>query len=330
MVLVAGNNWINFAKKWRCFDALVTDWQWPIYHSPFICRCQTFPQPSFLGRLIKQVFNKTKLHLSSRTSERWREKHLGMNINDRFGKLLFSTENFSRTSRSLHEATSRRKDPNLTAWRLTGAASACTCHSNSGYCLYLCWPVEWCEQDKTQEPVFGANVLQTNSKKITMGAESSSMAKLLLKVRGKFLDWHLNLDPNQTNGIFFFFIHSFTFGGMTVRPWYQNLNRVHKHQKTIWCGLMKSNLSAISKFYKCQKWFGFRIKVHRCNFMPCSYRADAAMQIQRMFSIPFRGFIQHVHGHLEPHTVDMSQWQPAHWNNVNIEFMPTRLFEWKK
>lgn len=24
---VADNNWINFAEKWMCFDALVADWQ---------------------------------------------------------------------------------------------------------------------------------------------------------------------------------------------------------------------------------------------------------------------------------------------------------------
>ena len=70
---VADNNWINFAEKWMCFDALVADWQSagfsPIYHSPFICCCQTFPQPPFQGRLIKQLFNKTKRHLHSRRTE---------------------------------------------------------------------------------------------------------------------------------------------------------------------------------------------------------------------------------------------------------------------
>ena len=70
---VADNNWINFAEKWMCFDALVADWQSagfsPIYHSPFICRCQTFPQPPFQGRLIKQLFNKTKRHLHSQRTE---------------------------------------------------------------------------------------------------------------------------------------------------------------------------------------------------------------------------------------------------------------------
>lgn len=71
---VADNNWINFAEKWMCFDALVADWQSagfsPIYHSPFICCCQTFPLPPFQGRLIKQLFNKTKRHLRSRRTER--------------------------------------------------------------------------------------------------------------------------------------------------------------------------------------------------------------------------------------------------------------------
>lgn len=70
---VADNNWINFAEKWMCFDALVADWQSagfsPIYHSPFICCCQTFPQPPFQGRLIKQLFNKTKRHLHSQRTE---------------------------------------------------------------------------------------------------------------------------------------------------------------------------------------------------------------------------------------------------------------------
>lgn len=70
---VADNNWINFAEKWMCFDALVADSQSagfsPIYHSPFICCCQTFPQPPFQGRLIKQLFNKTKRHLHSQRTE---------------------------------------------------------------------------------------------------------------------------------------------------------------------------------------------------------------------------------------------------------------------
>lgn len=70
---VADNNWINFAEKWMCFDALVADWQSPgfspIYHSPFICCCQTFPQPPFQCRLIKQLFNKTKRHLRSQRTE---------------------------------------------------------------------------------------------------------------------------------------------------------------------------------------------------------------------------------------------------------------------
>lgn len=70
---VADNNWINFAEKWMCFDALVADWQSagfsPIYHSPFICCCQTFPQPPFQCRLIKQLFNKTKRHLHSQRTE---------------------------------------------------------------------------------------------------------------------------------------------------------------------------------------------------------------------------------------------------------------------
>lgn len=70
---VADNNWINFAEKWMCFDALVADWQSAgfssIYHSPFICCCQTFPQPPFQCRLIKQLFNKTKRHLHSQRTE---------------------------------------------------------------------------------------------------------------------------------------------------------------------------------------------------------------------------------------------------------------------
>lgn len=70
---VADNNWINFAEKWMCFDALVADWQSagfsPVYHSPFICRCQTFPRPPFQCRLIKQLFNKTKRHLHGRRTE---------------------------------------------------------------------------------------------------------------------------------------------------------------------------------------------------------------------------------------------------------------------
>lgn len=70
---VADNNWINFAEKWMCFDALVADWQSagfsPIYHSSFICCCQTFPLPPFQGRLIKQLFNKTKRHLHSQRTE---------------------------------------------------------------------------------------------------------------------------------------------------------------------------------------------------------------------------------------------------------------------
>lgn len=71
----AGNNWINFAEKWTCCDAPVADWQpagaRPVYHSPFICCCQTFPRPPpFQGRLIKQVFNKTKQHLHHQRTER--------------------------------------------------------------------------------------------------------------------------------------------------------------------------------------------------------------------------------------------------------------------
>lgn len=78
---VADNNWINFAEKLMCFDALVADWQSagfsPIYHSPFICCCQTFPQPPFQGRLIKQLFNKTKRHLHSRRTEQGSQRREG-------------------------------------------------------------------------------------------------------------------------------------------------------------------------------------------------------------------------------------------------------------
>lgn len=56
-----------------CFDALVAEWQSagfsPIYHSAFICCCQTFPQPPFQGRLIKQLFNKTKRHFHRQRTE---------------------------------------------------------------------------------------------------------------------------------------------------------------------------------------------------------------------------------------------------------------------
>ena len=56
-----------------CFDALVAEWQSagfsPIYHSAFICCCQTFPQPLFQGRLIKQLFNKTKRHFHRQRTE---------------------------------------------------------------------------------------------------------------------------------------------------------------------------------------------------------------------------------------------------------------------
>lgn len=78
---VADNNWINFAEKWMCFDALVADWQSagfsPIYHSPFICCCQTFPQPPFQARLIKQLFNKTKRHLHHQRTEQGFTAHGG-------------------------------------------------------------------------------------------------------------------------------------------------------------------------------------------------------------------------------------------------------------